>query len=142
MQQNPLLEKLDWFVTSSSLTASFPSTFVYPLVKPTSDHVPCVISIGTKIPRAQVFRFENYWLQHSDFKNIVQNTWNILVGFTDIAKAMNAKLKNLRRAIKLWEKNLTCLKNLIQRVNAVVELLDNLKEFRTLSLEEWNLRYF
>jgi hypothetical protein len=136
------LEKLVWFVNSSSLTASFPSTFVYPLVKPTSDHVPCVISIGTKIPRAQVFRFENYWLQHSDFKNIVQNTWNILVGFTDMAKAMNAKLKNLRRAIKLWEKNLTCLKNLIQRVNAVVELLDSLKEFRTLTLEEWNLRYF
>jgi endonuclease/exonuclease/phosphatase family metal-dependent hydrolase len=63
MQQNPMLEKLDWFFTSSSWTVSYPSAFVYPLVKPTSDHVTCVVSIGTKIPRAQIFRFENYWLQ-------------------------------------------------------------------------------
>jgi hypothetical protein len=52
MQQNPMLEKLDWFFTSSSWTVSYPSAFVYPLVKPTSDHVTCVVSIGTKIPRA------------------------------------------------------------------------------------------
>jgi endonuclease/exonuclease/phosphatase family metal-dependent hydrolase len=55
MQQDPLLERLDWFFTSSSWTISFPSTFAYPLVKPTSDHLPYVILIGTKVPRAQVF---------------------------------------------------------------------------------------
>jgi endonuclease/exonuclease/phosphatase family metal-dependent hydrolase len=61
MQQVPLMEKLDWFFTSSSWTLSYPSTLVFPLVKPTSDHLPCVVSIGTKIPRAKIFRFENYW---------------------------------------------------------------------------------
>jgi exonuclease III len=72
MQQSPLLERLDWFFSSSSWTVNYPLSIVFPLVKPTSDHVPCVVSIGTNIPKANVFRFENYWLQHSDFKNIVQ----------------------------------------------------------------------
>ena len=63
------------------------------LAKPIYDHVPCVIDIGTKIPKSQVFRFENYWLHHPDFKQIVQNAWNIPVGKIDCAKKINAKLK-------------------------------------------------
>jgi hypothetical protein len=74
MQKDPLLEKLDWFFTSSSCTISYPATFAYPLVKPTSDHVPCVVVINTKIPKANVFRIENHWLQHSELKQIVQAT--------------------------------------------------------------------
>jgi hypothetical protein len=113
---------------------------VYPLSRPTLDYVPCVISIGTKIPKAQLFRFENYWLQHSDLKDIVQNIWNIPVGFTDSAKKINAKLKNLRRGLKHWAKNLPCLKQQIEKINKVIELLDQIEEMRTRTLQEWNLR--
>ena len=60
MQHDPLLEKLDWFFTSATWTVTFPNTMVYPLVKPISDHVPCVISIGTMIPKAKIFRLENF----------------------------------------------------------------------------------
>jgi hypothetical protein len=102
MQSNPLLEKLDWFFTSASWSLSYPNSMVYSLVKPISDHLPCVIAIDTKIPRSNIFRFENYWLQHSDFMQIVQNAWNIPVNHSNSAKRINAKLKNLRRAIKLW----------------------------------------
>jgi hypothetical protein len=95
MQKDPLLEKLDWFFTSSSWTLSYPATYAYPLVKPTSDHVPCVVVFNTKIPKAKVFRIENHWMQHSEFKQIVQTAWNIPVGYEDSAKKINAKLKNL-----------------------------------------------
>jgi hypothetical protein len=72
-QQDPLLEKMGWFFTSASWTSSFPSTFVHSMINPTSDHVPCVVTIGSKIPRANIFSFENYWLQHSQFKEKFQN---------------------------------------------------------------------
>jgi exonuclease III len=72
-QQDPLLEILDWFFTSASCTSSFPSAFVHSMINPTSDHVPCVVTIGSKIPIANISRFENYWLQHNRFKEIVQN---------------------------------------------------------------------
>lgn len=117
MQKDPLLERLDWFFTSAAWTQSFPSTFVAPLAKPTSDHLPCVISIGTMIPKAQVFRFENHWLHHKEFKAIVQNAWNIPVGFMD-----------------------SCLKAQICNVNATIDLLDIMEEMRTLTVHEWNLR--
>jgi hypothetical protein len=79
MQKHPLMEKFDWFFTSSSWTSSYPNTIAYPMVKPTSDHTPCVISIGTKIPKARIFRFENFWLQHSVlnklFKILRKSLW-------------------------------------------------------------------
>lgn len=60
----PLLEHLDWFFTSTNWTITYPTTFVYPLVLETSDHVPCVVSISTTIPRRIIFRLENYWMEH------------------------------------------------------------------------------
>jgi hypothetical protein len=32
-----------------------------------SDHSPCLISISTDIPKAKIFKFENYWLLHDEF---------------------------------------------------------------------------
>lgn len=43
MQNSPLLEQLDWFFTTVSWTASYPSTLVKPLARSISDHVPCVV---------------------------------------------------------------------------------------------------
>jgi hypothetical protein len=140
MQRDPLLEKLDWVFTSSSWTVSYPSSFVYPLAKPVSDHVPCVVTIETKIPKAQIFRFENFWMHHSEFKEIVQAAWQIPTEYSDAAKRINAKLKNVRRGLKLWSKNRPCLKKLIAQVNDTITMLDLFEEARPLSSEEWNLR--
>jgi endonuclease/exonuclease/phosphatase family metal-dependent hydrolase len=60
MQSSPLLEQLDWVFTSSSWSSRFPMTVVIPLAKTTSDHLPCKIQIGTNIPKANIFRFENF----------------------------------------------------------------------------------
>jgi endonuclease/exonuclease/phosphatase family metal-dependent hydrolase len=57
MQQDPLLEQLDWCFTSTNWISDYPSSLMIPLAKTTSDHVPCVVQIGTSIPKAQVFRF-------------------------------------------------------------------------------------
>ena len=60
MQDNPLLEKLYWFFNSAAWFISYPNTTALPLAKPISDHLPCVIEVGTSIPKSKVFRFENY----------------------------------------------------------------------------------
>jgi hypothetical protein len=113
IQIDPFLERLDWFFTYNSWTKVYPSFFVYSLPRPISDHVPYIVVIGTNIPKAKVFRFENCWMQHSSFQDTVQNAWNILVRFTNSAKRINAKFKNMRRTLKLWANS--CMKLLISK---------------------------
>jgi hypothetical protein len=140
MQADPLLEKLDWVFSSASWTNSYPSTIASSLVRPTSDHNPCVISIGTKIPKAKIFRFENYWMSHDSFQDIVKKAWDSPIAPMNSAKRINAKFKILRWNLKNWAKNLPCLKKLIKKVNETIELLDIFEELRPLTLEEWNLK--
>lgn len=74
-QLSPLLERLDWFFTSPSWMMNYPNCCVTTLSMETSDHVPCLISINTSIPKGHLFRFENYWLTHEDFMAQVQGAW-------------------------------------------------------------------
>jgi endonuclease/exonuclease/phosphatase family metal-dependent hydrolase len=66
MQQDPFLEQLDWFFTSVNWTIDYLNTLVLPMAKITSDHIPCRIAIVTSIPKATIFRFENYGLSTQD----------------------------------------------------------------------------
>ena len=54
MQDNPLLEKSDWLFTSASRLISYGDTTSLPMAKPASDHQPCMIKVGTTIPKSKV----------------------------------------------------------------------------------------
>jgi endonuclease/exonuclease/phosphatase family metal-dependent hydrolase len=140
-QDPPLLERLDWFFTSACWTLSYPTTSVSPLVMEPSDHVSCVISINTKIPKGKIFRFENNWMEHEHFMDIVAHGWNLPVFQTDKAKCLSAKFKNLRRVLKAWQLQLSNLKSNIDNVKLIMGLPDVLEEFRDLSVIEWNFRH-
>jgi len=89
----PLLEQLDWFFTSVNWTYDFPNTMVSPLARSTSDHVPCKVSIGTKIPKSNIFRFENYWMSHRSFTSTVHNSLNKPISNTaDSVSVLSAKI--------------------------------------------------
>jgi exonuclease III len=68
MQNSPLLEKLDWIFTSPAWTKKFPNTFASPMARLGSDHIPILIQVGTDIPKCNIFRFEEYWLEFDGFK--------------------------------------------------------------------------
>ena len=102
-KQRSLLERLDWFFTSSSWTLTYPNTFVTPLTMETSDHTPSAISISTSIPKQHIFRFEIFLLQHRDFYEIVQQNWSLPSYHSDPAKAITAKFKRLSGLEKLEE---------------------------------------
>ena len=140
MQDNPLLEQLDWCFTSLNWTMAFPNTLMLPLAHHTSDHVPCMVQIGTSIPKAKIFRFENFWVEHPGFFDVVQGAWNVEVRSSSSATMVAAKFKNLRRALKRWSKGLSNFKIKIQNCNRVLEVLDKLEENRRLYLHEANFR--
>ena len=133
MQSDPLLVKLDWAFTSSGWTLSYPATHVQPLPRPISDHIPYVLRIGSLIPKSNIFRFENYWVDHADFLNTVALHWNNSPVYANASKNLSSKLKHVRAGLRKWSKNLSKLSKLIYNCNWVLLLMDGLEEQRQLS---------
>jgi hypothetical protein len=76
MQDNPLLEKLDWIFTSANWTSLFPNTLATAIAKLSSDHIPIKVQISTSMPRACLLRFEEFWMEFDGFNEVVQNSWH------------------------------------------------------------------
>lgn len=123
MQEQPLLQQLDWVFTSTAWTLKFPHTMVTATSKYISDHAPCQISIETSVPKSSIFRFENFWVEVPGFFDIVQHCWSIPVRGSNQAIILNARLKKLRRGLKAWSKRLSNLNSLISNSNEVLSLL-------------------
>jgi hypothetical protein len=71
MQNSPLLERLDWFFASISWITNYPGSTVRTLSRDISDHFPCLVFVSSDIPKAKVFQFENYWLLHDEFMQVI-----------------------------------------------------------------------
>jgi hypothetical protein len=136
MQNNPLLEQLDWFFTTPRWTQTYPNTMVIPLSRSTSDHTPCKIQIGTSIPRASLFRFENFWPLMPGFTSLVQESWSLQSRNTNSTQNISGKLKRLRGKLKQWDKQRSALTILIKNCNSVILFLDDLEELRPLFAPE------
>lgn len=133
-QENPLLERLDWVFTSPSWAIKYPCTSVSTMVRDTSDHVPCLVTVKINVPKVKIFRFENYWLEHRDFPQVMQHAWAIPPTHTDAAKRISAKLKTARRILKEWSKLLPNLSKIIANTKEVISLNDVIEESRDLTL--------
>jgi hypothetical protein len=102
--------------------------------------VPCVVSIDTVIPQANIFRFENFWVDQPGFLDCVSAAWNIEVMGMNEASVLTRKLKFLRQALKKWKTGLSKLKLSIAKCNVVILFFDNLEEERGLFTVEENFR--
>jgi len=141
MQNDPLLEQLDWFFTSVNWTVDYPNTLVLPLAKITSDHILCKVMIGTRVPKSNLFRFENFWPNHPGFLEAVQRGLAFAVrNQRDSASIVAGKIKNVRYELKVWSRKLSNLSRLIDNYNKVIFFLDDLEDHRVLQTLERNFR--
>jgi exonuclease III/regulator of replication initiation timing len=139
-QSSPFLERLDWFFGSVAWMAKYPGSHASTQSRDCSDHSPCLITMNTDIPKVQIFRFENYWLLHEEFMQIIEDGWNLPNNHSDKARRMVAKLKTLMKVLRQWQQQLSNLTRTIEHIKTVILFLDTLEEFRNLALEEWNFR--
>jgi hypothetical protein len=123
MQQDSLLEQLDWCFTAVNYIFEYPNTLMIPLTKTTSDHVPCVVQIGTSIPKAKTFIFENFLVEQPGFLDLVNNVWSVEVRASNSATKVAAKFKLLRRVLKKWAKGLSKLKRSDKTVQCSITYL-------------------
>ena len=101
-----------------------------------SDHVPCLVSFKSKIPKPKIFRFENFWLEFDGFMNIFQTSWLGLPFLPDKAKNLIAKFKIVRKVLKDWQRSLPKIDKTVRDIKLLIEFIDNIEEHRDLSIEE------
>ena len=140
MQDLPLLEKLDWIFTSANWSINFPNTLAYPLARVSSDHIPIHIQVGSDIPKASIFRFENYWMEFDGFYETVLQCWNRNQSLPNSANDITARFKCLRLGLKKWSKNLSKLNTNISACNYVLYMMDGIEDQRALSIMEANFK--
>jgi hypothetical protein len=139
-QREPLLQRLDWFFISQEWSVVYPETRARTLPRDISDHVPCLVSFKSKVPKPKIFRFENFWLQFEGFMSVFQNTWLGQPNLSDKAKNLTTKFKNSRKVLKDWQRSLPKIDKTVRHTKLLIEFIDIIEEHRDLSIEEWNFR--
>jgi hypothetical protein len=77
-QNNLILAKLDRIFISTEWESAFPLVRVKGLAKNTSDHSPLLLDLGENCEKGvKKFRFEKWWLEREDFKDIVRKAWEV-----------------------------------------------------------------
>ena len=71
-------------------------TEVLPIAGTTSYHVPYVVTIKTSIPKSNIFRFENSWVEHEGFMDCVKQSWQKPSNKSHITAQIGDKFKALR----------------------------------------------
>jgi hypothetical protein len=148
MQDNPLLEKLDRIFTSADWTTTFLNTIALPLAKVSSDHIPNKVQIGTAIPRARIFIFEEYWAEFEGFIDTIDKHWQqtsiykIHLSISQLGSNhfFYPMFKSLRHGLKNWSKILSQIWKFIDRTSYVIALVGGLDDQRSLSIVESNFR--
>jgi hypothetical protein len=105
-QVNPIMATLDMVLVSTQWEAKFPLDRVTNLPRGVSDHNPLLLNIGDKDKgKSYTFRFEKWWLKTVDFEDMVKRCWNIDCPHSKPIDRWQFKMRNLRKKIKEWSRN-------------------------------------
>ncbi|KAF8670729.1 hypothetical protein HU200_050394 [Digitaria exilis] len=135
----PTLVRLDRCLINLTWDSTFPNTCLTSLTRSVSNHVPLLLTASTKVPKGACFRFEDAWLHHAAFKDLMQVTLaNHSHGSS--AQALVKRLKNCHRACRSWSRQLRPLDQRENDTKSLVDALDLLEEVRPLHHSEDTLR--
>ncbi|XP_071677171.1 uncharacterized protein [Lolium perenne] len=139
-QQDPVLARLDRAFFNHEWDVTFPDSALTSRPRPTSDHVPLLVTAATNIPASSTFRFENSWLLDPLFLPSTLPARDADVHARDAAAALAAKVKRYRFAAKGWKRAHRFTPYTENNCKFLLSLLDFFEESRPLSGPERALR--
>lgn len=84
-QDQPVLAALDKIFCTVNFEQRFPLAFVTTSSRAGSDHAPLILNLGLEeIKKPALFRFEKWWLEQPDFRDLISNLWNTPCAFTNL----------------------------------------------------------
>ncbi|KAJ1268610.1 hypothetical protein BS78_07G148300, partial [Paspalum vaginatum] len=137
----PTFERLDRCLANANWIASFPNTSVHHLPMLYSDHCPILIKVDCNAVKIKKpFRFENWWIQESDFQEVAKTSWERSRG-----RGFNLKTTYLASDLKVWwrkkpnlSQQLTSIENHLSVLQAQHPTLQNLRSQQLLIQQHHN----
>jgi len=123
--RNNTRKRLDRAIVNQQWIDNCVSLSVNTLTKLRSDHFPILLEFQTQTnPFSSSFKFMKMWCAHPDCENIVKQCWNSQVTGCPMF-VLNQKLKNLKDALKVWNKN--TFGNVHSQVDNAYKVLDEIQ---------------
>ncbi|RVX04307.1 Beta-arabinofuranosyltransferase RAY1 [Vitis vinifera] len=104
MQESPVCKRLDRFLYSNEWGLLFPQGLQEALIRRTSDHWPIVMDTNPFMWGLTPFRFENMWLQHTNFKENFRDWWSGFQGNGWEGHKFMRRLQYVKAKLKEWNK--------------------------------------
>ncbi|XP_041995779.1 uncharacterized protein LOC121745903 [Salvia splendens] len=103
--KNGLFERLDRVLVSEDWTKIFEATRVTNLPRVSSDHGPMLArcKMVNSPTEGRSFRFQNMWIRHEGFKQLVQEVWDQPTGAGGLLN-LQTKLAKCKKALKQWNR--------------------------------------
>ncbi|RVW33934.1 Transposon TX1 uncharacterized 149 kDa protein [Vitis vinifera] len=105
MQESPVCKRLDRFLYSNEWGLLFPQGLQEALIRRTSDHWPIVMDTNPFMWGPTPFRFENMWLQHTNFKENFRDWWSGFQGIGWEGHKFMRRLQYVKAKLKEWNKS-------------------------------------
>ncbi|KAE8811018.1 hypothetical protein D1007_12167 [Hordeum vulgare] len=140
-RRNPTQTSIDKFFCNQAWEGLFPSASLQAAASATSDHCPLILADTSTVPRAAIFRFENFWPAFPRFHDTVARVWNRPVQDTNAFQRLNTKMVRTARDLKIWSKGFfSDAKLQFHMATEIVLRVDVAQEQRILTDTEFNLR--
>ncbi|MCI42694.1 hypothetical protein A2U01_0063931, partial [Trifolium medium] len=110
---------------------------VWALARDVSDHCPIILRYNDVDWGPRPFRFRNYWLENSKFKDMISKVWEEQ-NFTGwMGHILKERLKGLKEEIRKWNSEVYgVMDSRIQKLRHDIEVLDVRSEGTGITDEE------
>lgn len=106
------MPRLDRIFVTTDLDRIFLLAMVKALCKEGSDHTPLVVDLGDNTAACKKrFRFEKWWLERVDFKEIVVKIWNLPCNESDPIDVWQFRMRSFSKAVRGWAANIVAEMN-------------------------------
>jgi len=124
----PTLVRLDYAFINAAWGAKLFNSTLHSLPRPTSDHVPLLVTASSSAPVAQVFRYEKAWGLDPAFRELVAQVWaRPRNAVEEPVGNLGRRLKWVRAECKKWARHKARPNDTVTACRLVIELVDLLE---------------
>jgi hypothetical protein len=106
-EQEVQITPINKLICTTHFEQKFALAYVTAKVRAGSDHVPLILNFGIQEARKpSLFRFEKWWLEQPDFKQLVTDVWNTSCAFESAIDVWQFKNQVTQKESEGWAINI------------------------------------